>query len=160
MTKTVQNQKIDTVFVLIVFCVFAVSVLMVLMLGANTYKSITEMSREGQDDSTVLSYIWSKVKNGDTAGNVYVSDFHGQPALCIDEQYGQTLYQTVVYYYNGWVYELFSEPWLNLPPEGGAQIIRADDLSFETLNHGLIKISSGPKSLLISPRANISGVDN
>ena len=55
MMKRVRGHKIDTIFVLLIFCIFAVSVLMVLMLGANTYKNMTEISRDGQDERTVLS---------------------------------------------------------------------------------------------------------
>jgi len=153
MTTAIRGQRIDTVFVLIVFCVFAVSVLMVLMLGANTYGHITEMSREGQAERTVVSYIWTKVRNGDEEGSVSVGEFHGLPALRIDEEYGGIRYRTVIYHYGGWVYELFSEEGLDFFPEDGTRIIAAADLVFAELGYGLIRASSGTRALLISPRS-------
>ena len=155
MRKNDRGQRIDTVFVLAIFCVFAISVLMVLMLGANIYQNVNGMTQEGYVEHLALSYIWTKVKNGDDSGKISVGDFNGHPALCFDEEYGQTQYSTLIYYYNGWIYELFSEKDLGLSPEDGTQILRVDKLSFETLNYGIIKVSSGASSLLISPRSGI-----
>ena len=153
MLKTTREQRIDTVFVLIVFCVFAVSVLMVLMLGARTYSNITNMSREEHAERTVLSYIWSKVRNSDERGNVYITDFAGLPALYIGEEYGGIQYSTLIYHYKGWVYELFCEADLDFEPIDGTKIIMAEFLMFEELDHGLIRVSAGARSLLVSPRS-------
>ena len=149
---TMKN-KIDSVFVLIIFSVFALSVLMVLMLGASVYKNMTEITREGQEERTLLSFIWTKVKNSDDAGSVYVGEFCGLPALCFDEDIGGTQYWTVIYHYDGWVYELFSEKELEFFPEDGERVLEIPELSFEEHEYGLIKVSSGKKTLLISPRA-------
>jgi len=154
MLKTVRGQRIDTVFVLIIFCVFAISVLMVLMLGANTYSSVTAMSREEHAERTVLSYIWTKVRNSDEGGNIQVTSFHGLPALFIGEEAGGVQYRTLIYHYDGWVYELFSEEDLEFDPIDGTKTIMAENLLLEELEHGLIRVTAGGRSLLISPRSN------
>jgi len=130
---------------------------MVLTLGANTYGRITEMSREEQSERTVLSYIWTKIKNGDDAGSISVGDFHGLPALRIDEEYGGIRYRTVIYHYNGWVCELFSEEGLDFTPSDGVRIIAAEDLGFAELEYGLIRASAGTRSLLFFPRSAARG---
>jgi len=155
MATATRGQRIDTVFVLIVFCIFAISVLTVLMLGANTYSHITEMSREDQAERTALSYIWTKIKNGDEAGSVSVGDFHGLSSLRIDEEFDGIRYRTVIYHYDGWVFELFSEADLEFYPEDGVRIIAADGLEFSALDYGLIRVSAGTRSLLISPRGAV-----
>lgn len=161
MAKSVRGQKIDTVFVLIIFCIFASSVLIVLMLGGSIYKNMADISQAGYDERTCLSYIWTKVKNGDEAGKIYVDDFNGQAALCLDEVYDGVTYRTVIYYYDGWVRELFSEAGLALAPEDGVAVIKTDSLAFEQLQDGLIKAAAGAGSLLISPRssADAAGVE-
>ncbi|MCL2125023.1 MAG: DUF4860 domain-containing protein [Oscillospiraceae bacterium] len=156
MMKSAGKNRIETVFVLVIFSVFALSVLMVLMLGANVYKNMTEISRSGQDERTVLSFIWTKVKNGDDAGSVYVGEFCGQPALCFDKDYGGAMYQTVIYHYNGWVYELFYETGYEFFQEDGVKVYEIGDLRFEEAEYGMIKVSSHDRSLLISPRGNVS----
>ena len=164
MRRNNRGQRIDTVFVLVIFCVFAISVLMVLMLGANIYQNVNGMTQEGAGEHLALSYIWTKVKNGDDSGKVTIGDFGGHPALCFDEEYSQVQYRTLIYYYNGWIYELFSEKDLELSPEDGTQILRVDKLDFETLNHGIIRVSTGTSSLLISPRSgteyDLPGLDS
>ena len=154
------GRKTDTVFVLIIFCVFAVSVLMVLMLGASIYKNMTDLTRDGQDESTTLAFVWTKVKNCDEAGSIYIDDFYGRSALCFDEVLGGTVYQTLIYHFNGWVYELFCEKGLGLRPEDGIQIIRIGELEFKELDYGLIKIVTGDKSLLVSPRGGNARIES
>ena len=154
MKITARGQRIDTVFVLIIFCVFAVSVLMVLMFGASIYQNMTEISREEHDERTVLSYVRTKVRNDDEAGRIQVGEFHGLPALCFDEDIGGISYRTIIYHYNGWVHELFSEAELDFQPQAGVPIMELSDLRFEELEYGLIKVSSGTKSLLIFPRGS------
>jgi len=157
MIKSVKGQRIDTIFVLIIFCVFAVSVLMILMFGASIYKNINSMSRDGHSERTALSYIWTKAKNGDDAGSVHVGDFHGLPTLCIDEEISGTTYRTSVYYYNGWIYELFSESSLDFLPEDGTRVIEVSGISFEEFGYGLIKVSAGSKYLLIYTLEAVGG---
>jgi len=157
MKFTNNRHRIDTIFVLIIFCVFAVSVLMVLILGAGTYERVTALSRDGYTDRSILSYIWTKVKNSDSADCICVGEFNGLSALYIEEEFGQIKYRTTIYQYNGWVCELFYEKGLDFEPEDGARIIQFDDLSFKKLENGLIKVSSGDNELLIFPRGKASG---
>ena len=163
MSKAAGRNKIDTIFVLLIFCIFALSVLMVLMLGASIYKNMTQTVHEGQDERAVLSYIWTKAKNSDESGNVYTGDFHGISAMCFDEEYSGVRYQTIIYHYNGWVCELFSEYELihdeesGFYPEDGTRLIKINNLKFEEYEHGLIKVSAGTQNLLISPRCSPVG---
>lgn len=154
MKETFRKRRIDTIFVMVIFCVFAISVLMVLMLGASIYRNMTETSRENQSERTALAYIWTKVKNNDNADTFSVGEFNGLSALFYDETIGDRLFRTAIYLHDGWVTELFADPELGLDPDAGVQIMRLDDLSFDELDYGIIRVSSGEHSLLISPRSN------
>jgi len=158
MMRRARGQKIDTVFVLIIFCVFAVSVLMVLMLGASIYQNMTDITRDGYDERMVLSYIWTKIKNNDDAGRISIGEFHGMPALFFDEEFDQVTYRTMLYHYDGWIYELFSEKDLGLYPEDGERITRVGDLVFQQLDHGVIRVSTGGLDLFVAPRSGAAGV--
>ena len=153
--KTMRKQKIDTIFVLMIFCVFAISMLMVLMLGASIYKNMTEISRDGYDERTTLSYFWTKIKNGDEDGMVYISDFQGLPALCLAEVYGDTRYLTMIYRYGDRVYELFTEEGVQLDPEDGTPVIDAGDLEIKEHGGGLFSITVGGKSVFLYPRGGL-----
>jgi len=154
MRKSEKGRSIDTIFVLIVFSIFAVSVLMVLMLGASIYSNINDIALEGQYEQTVLSYIWTKTKNFDDAGSLHVGDFDGNSALFIDEKLGDYYYRTTIYSHDGWLRELFSEVTFTFSPRDGAQVARIDDLRFEEAAHGLIKVTAGSTSLYLYPRSS------
>ena len=153
MSKLSRGRSIDTIFVLIVFSVFALSVLMVLMLGASVYRNINEISNDGQLENTALSYVWTKTKNFDIAGSIHVGDFQGVSALFIDEKLGDTYYRTAIYHYDGWLCELFSEAALEFSPADGVRVIRVDEMHFESAGNGLIRATTGARSLLLSPRS-------
>jgi len=155
MRDTFKNRRIDTLFVLVVFCVFTVSVLIVLMFGANIYQNMTDISREEQDERTTLAYIWTRVKSNDSAGTVSVGEFNGISALFYDELSEDRMFRTAIYLYDGWVRELFSDIELDLPPASGVPIMQLDDLLFEEIEYGLIRVSSGTRSLLIYPRGSL-----
>jgi len=150
------RHRIDTVFVLIIFCIFAISVLLVLMLGANIYQNMTEISRDQQEERTMLAYIRTKVRSNDENGRIYIGEFSGLPALVYDEEFGGRQFRTVIYHYQGWLRELFTEVGLEFYPSDGTQIMPLDSISFEELEHGLIRVSSGTKSLILNPRTGRS----
>jgi len=149
MKKQLHGQKIDTVFVLIIFCVFAASALMVLMLGGSIYKNTMALSWEGYDERTGLSYIWTKVKNGDENGRISLDDFHGLSVLCLAEQYGEDIYFTRIYLYDGWIRELFSEDGFDFYPQDGLPVAPAESLVFEQTEHSLIKVTVNSRSLFL-----------
>jgi len=154
--KTVHDNKAGTAASLMIFCVFTMSVLTVLMLGVNAYRNVTDISRDGYEERICLSYIWTKVKNGDEAERVYISDFQGLSALCIDEVYDGAIYHTMIYHYEGWVYELLFESGLEFSPMDGIPVIRNASLSFERIEDGLIKVSAGSESAFISTRGKMN----
>ena len=161
MNKTKGSRRIDTVFVLVIFSIFALSLLMVLMLGASIYKNMTDITGENRDEHTILSYIWTKVKSNDKNGSVRIGEYFGLETLCFDEEYEETNYTTAIYLYDGWVYELYTEtqllgetdPLLAFAPEDGVKVMGVDGLGFKELEYGLIEVSSGSISILIYPRS-------
>ena len=196
--KNSGKSKVDTVFVLIIFSVFALSVLLVLMLGARVYKNMTDITSENQEERTFISYVWTKVKNGDKNGSARAGEFGGLSALCFDEVIGGDSYQTVIYHlkacwvygddwdnrvmdYNwedfvakkGWVseedwegwlsyetgvYELFYEEGLDMKPTDGTKVIAIGNAVFDSVDNGMIRVSTDHLSLLLSPRSDSSGV--
>jgi hypothetical protein len=152
MNKHTQQHKTDVVFSLLIFVTFAISVLITLMLGASFYQRMTGMSKDGYDERTSLSYVWTKIKNNDNIDMISVDDFNGIPSLVLYQYYGDTKYVTRIYTYDGWIYELFSDADLEMLPENGTPIIKTDSLIFEKQEEGLIKVSSGSGNVLIQPR--------
>ena len=146
-------RSVETVFVLMIFCAFALSVFLVLMLSGSTYQNMNEIAREGQNERIVLSYVRTKIRTLDSAGSVSVGNVGEASALLLREElYGRS-FVTAIYFYDGWVRELFAEDGKDFLPQSGVPVIRADSLRFEVVGDGLIRASTDLKTLLISPRS-------
>lgn len=146
------KHKLDFIFVLVFFSVFAASVLLTLTLGGVIYKSMSERIQDSYDDRTGLSYIWSKVKNYEGAGLLYTGDFYNLSMLCLEEEHDMVKYVTRIYLYDGWIRELVSNEGHDFSPEEGMPVLAADTLSFVQLENGLIKATINENVLCLFPR--------
>jgi len=151
-----QHNKVDTAFVLLIFCVFAVSVLVVLMLSGSIYRNMVDISRNGHDERTALSYIRTKIRNLDSESFIAIDYFNGQSALSIQEFFGDITFETLIYHYDGYVRELFHEKGFEFYPEHGTPIVSTNMLHFEAIDGGLIRASTDIGSLIILPRSTAS----
>jgi hypothetical protein len=90
----------------------------------------------------------------DTAGAVSVTEFGGGTALSLTEVLGERSFVTRIYVYDGWVRELFYEEGLEFLPGDGLPILEMDKLDFEMVENGLVRVSTGFGSMLISARSS------
>lgn len=141
------RHNIEGVFILLLFAVFAVAVVLVLALGANSYKSLVERDDDAYNKRIITSYVSAKIRDHDTKGAVTAGGF-AKP----DEPDGIDtlhLYQTIegqkfdvrIYYYKGYIYELFTTANNEIEPEAGSPIMEAQGLSFQK-EGPLIEISA------------------
>ena len=151
-----RTSKIDSVFVLMVFCVFAVSVFLVLILSASAYVSTADRANEGRNERIALSYVRTKIRSADTAGAVHIGDFGGVTALHLTEWFDDREFVTLIYFYDGWVRELFHEAGFEFEPADGTPLFQMDapGLMFEQLADGLLRVSTAYDAMLIFPRSN------
>jgi len=147
------RSKVDTAFVLMILCAFALSVFVVLMLSANIYSNMVERSNHHQDERIALSFVRTMVRSADSQDVVSVGSFHGLSALIFEEEFEGFAFVTKIYFYNGWVYELFMEQGENFLPDEGMPIIRADFLDFEMTADGMVQATNGFGTILVSPRS-------
>ena len=101
-----KTSSIDTLFIIMLLCAFAASVLMVLLLGARVYGSMTRSSGENYDRRTCAAYISEKLRHGDSLGAVKTGEFDSCSALYLYSEVGGSEYSDILYYYDGWLWEL------------------------------------------------------
>jgi hypothetical protein len=129
---------VDAVFALILFCAFALSMLMVLMTGAGAYKNIRDAVRNHYSEDTCVSYIAMKLRHYDGADNsVTLGDVGGVPALLLSETMDGDEYVTAIYFYDGYVRELFAEAGYDQRPEDGFEIVEASSLTVTSPREGV-----------------------
>ena len=115
-----RKNNLTGVLVLLVFAVFMVSVLFVLLTGADLVQGITERDQRSYDRRTVVQYLTTRVRQADRTGAVSVSD---DGALIFQEDFDGIIYETSVYCHEGYLRELFCEAGYGLSPEFGEEIL-------------------------------------
>lgn len=132
------SHMVDLLFTLALFCVFAASALMVVLIGANVYKSTVEQMDENFGGRTSLTYVATKIRQNDLAGGIRVTELGGVPALVLDQTVEGAVYQTWIYHYDGALREVFVSA-ENAPtsPDGDA-IIEVADFSIEQRDGSLV----------------------
>jgi hypothetical protein len=125
------KHHMDGLLVLLLFGVFAACILSVLLTGASTYRKLTDRDQAVYDDRTAIQYIATKVRQADQAGAVSVETFQGVPTLVLTEDVAGEACRTRIYYFNGYLRELFSAADAEMSPEDGEAILEAKSLQVE-----------------------------
>lgn len=146
----------DGVFVLLLTATLAACLLMVLLTGAGGYRRLTERDRAAYDRRTAVQYVATKVRQADTAAGVALTEFGGTPALCLTETIEGAAYETWIYYYDGYLRELFTAEDAGLAPEDGEKILASDGLTL-SLTDGLLRFETAGETLRLSLRSGEGG---
>lgn len=123
MGEQIRKSDMSGVLVLLVFAVFMVSVLFVLLTGADVVQELTQRDQDSFDRRTAAQYVATRVRQADSSGMVSVREFGDGTALVLSEEIDETIYETIVYCYDGYLRELFMEEGLSMDPEFGEKIL-------------------------------------
>ncbi len=140
MRERTKEFQINGILVLVLFGVFAVSILAVLLTGAGAYKRLTERGQVTYTARTIPQYVSTRVRQADAMGNVAVVLFEGVEALELAEEIEGKRYVTRIYCFDGYVRELFSDSSIVLNPIDGECIMEADEMHF-SMQGGFLSVS-------------------
>ena len=126
-----KKNQLSGVLVLLVFAVFGVSVLLVLLTGADVVRTLSERDQESYDRRTTMQYITTRVRQADEAGMVSVRRMEDRDVLVLSQDIEDIRYETLVYAYDGALRELFVEAEFGMELEFGEVILPLEDLCFE-----------------------------
>ena len=70
MRKVERKHNIDSVFVLLLFAVFAGSILLVLLFGASSYEKLVQRGNKAYSERTGIAYITAKLRHNDEKNSV------------------------------------------------------------------------------------------
>lgn len=122
------SNSVNTVFILIVFSLFAVSSLFLVLIGANVYKGIvTDMDANNKMRAS-LSYVANKVHAAGTNA-VELQTVDGQKALVLSSDMNGNAYKTYIYEYNGNLMELLTRAENGFQVGAGDKITPVSDFS-------------------------------
>ncbi len=135
--KQENRHIVDVLFVLALFCVFAISALMLVMLGANVYQKTVNNMDDNYNSRTAFSYITEKIRQNDTSSAVSVGTLEGRPAILLSQEIDGKPFTTYLYEYDGYLTELFTGEGTNL----GSDILKAGHPLIPLKNFTLTEIT-------------------
>lgn len=132
-----EHHIIDILFVIALFCIFALSAVFLITVGANIYGKTVSHMEDNFNCRTSFAYVTEKIRQADKNGAVSVGEFNGLPAILITESVDDTHYITYLYEYNGFLKELMIREDTPLSPEAGQDILPVTEFSFQKMNDKL-----------------------
>lgn len=149
-----KGQMVNTLFTMLLFLVFVLCALFTVLIGGRVYENINIRSENTYEGSVALSYIANKVRQGDEAGMVRMTQLDDVPALELSEMIGDKLYVTDIYYKDGRLWELFARSGSGLGADDGFEIMECSPVAM-SMEDGLLHLSTGEQggSLWLSVRS-------
>lgn len=139
--KRLRDQHaVDLLFTLALFCVFAASSLMVVLIGARVYQNTADSMGENFDTRTSLTYVTTKIHQNDTAGAVRVTHLGDRPALVLRQTYGSSVYENWIYCYDGKLREVLIAQGSSFDPATGQAIMDLQDFTVERPGGNLLRL--------------------
>ena len=136
MKKNAFAHNLDGLAALLLFAVFAASVMAVLLTGAKAYRGVTRRDQEAYNARTAVQYVAQRVRQADSLYGITLEDFEGVECLVLGQ--GEP-YITRLYCYEGWLMELYCLAGESFSPEDGERIIEAQELKL-SLDQGMLGV--------------------
>lgn len=137
MKKRMTGYHMDGLIALLLFGVFAACLLAVLLTGAGAYKRLVDRDEGSYNFRTGVQYIAARVHQAPAPEAVGLEPFGEGNALAIADQDGCI---TRVYYYDGYLMELYTEAGFAMHPQDGEKVMEAEGLDL-FLEDGLLKMT-------------------
>ena len=130
MTRRIGGEHSHTiagVFVFLLLGVFAVFSTMLVLIGAQAYRTITERSEEHSLDRTMYAYVLNSLRGDDAAGTIEMRNEAGIDMLVVAYDYGWEVLEKRIYCYDGYLRELLTPAQNEFEPANGEKVCEAED---------------------------------
>ncbi len=136
-----RSLKIDSVFVIALFTMFAVTAFLLILIGAKQYQHTADAMDANYESRTISSYLTEKFRQNDSLGNVTISQIEGINSLAITTMENDVTYTTYIYYYKDALREIVVNEQSVFSLETGQEIIKTGGFLAEMIHKDLIKIT-------------------
>ena len=130
--------KTESLLALLLLGLFAICILLVLLLGTEIYRGLTERSGTSYEERTAAQYLATRLRQGDADSAVRLEKFGGADALVLSQELEGVTFETRVYCSGGYLRELFSQSGTPCGPEDGDAVLPMEAMTI-TLKDGLVQ---------------------
>lgn len=130
------------IFIMLLYLIIVILSVMIISLGKNIYDNINEDRNMNYELRVSLSYIANKIRQSDKKETVEIKELHGVNAVVINEVYDEEKYQTCIYFYDGAIYEMFTDEDTTFELSEGMKVVEADLFQIEKIKDSLYKFTA------------------
>jgi hypothetical protein len=136
-----RGQTVGTLFTMLLFLVFVLCALFTVLTGGKVYENINRRMADNYTGSVALQYFANKVRQGDEAGQICVTEVDGTQVLQLTQDFDGEPYVTWIYYYDGSIRELFTYEDSGLSLADGIEVIECDGLQLN-VEDGMLQVET------------------
>lgn len=133
---------VDFLFVLSLFCIFTVSAFLVVIIGANVYRSTVENMENTYSTRTALSYVTEKIRRYDGDGLIRLTELDGTAALAFYDSTDNEDYITYVYSNGNALLEFTAGSDADISSDMGEEVISVRNFSISEKGDGFLSLSA------------------
>ena len=135
-----KKHHIDIIFIIVLTAVFALSSMMLAILGVNVYKE-TAAADSGQELNTACLYFAQKVRQCENKSAVRIASLEDNiPALVLESEAEGKALETWIFVYDGLMKEVVSLKGNDVSAAYGQEIGSMQKAFFELRDDGLLKV--------------------
>ena len=136
-----RSTKIDSVFVIALFTMFAVTAFLLILIGAKQYQHTADTMDSNYESRTISSYLTEKIRQNDSQGQVSIVKLENTNALSIKTTEDDISYITYIYYYDNALREIVVNDQSVFSLSTGQEIIKTGGFEAELITANLLKIT-------------------
>ncbi len=153
-----ENHVIDILFVIALFCIFALSAIFLITIGGNIYGKTASHMESNFNGRTSFAYVTEKIRQSDEAGSISVGSLDGIPALLLESRQDDTEYITYIYAYEGYLKELLVRKDTPLAAFAGQDILPVSEFALSQIDEQLYEFqitaeNAEPFRILVSTKS-------
>mgnify|MGYP000930757964 CR=1 FL=1 len=133
------------IFIMLLHLIIVILSVMFISLGKNIYDNINKDRNINYQLRVSLSYIANKIRQSDKKEGTEIKELHGVNAVVINEVYDEENYQTWIYFYDGAIYEMFTDENAVFELSDGMKVVEADFFKIEEVKDNLYKFTAESK---------------
>ena len=134
-----RNHSVDALFALLLYGLFALLSLLLVLIGAQVYRGIVRRTDARSDLRASLSDVANKVRSAPEAN---LENRDGLTVLVLPEQSGEQTFETLIYFYDGTLREMFQMQGDAFTPSYGEELAALAAFSIEESADGLLTVIS------------------
>ena len=135
------SRRIDSIFVMILFFLFALTAFVLVMIGVKQYQATADSMNYNYEVRTATSYLREKIRQNDSHAAISIDNIEGTDVLSLKCEVNGIVYYTYIYYYGGYLRELYVQDGSSFSLSSGQQIIELSGFELSEATDRLITVT-------------------